>query len=389
MHDVVRIAGGRFYDRWIVEPRARAIADPVAKLRYLQGALGAGIRPRRLARRRLRPWHGKAVALASLLLLPLPTVSNAVFNAGLVNPPRHAVDLSRPRAAPSVWLVEESGSHEVYSNGLRIENRFAVANLRRDYPVYRRDTLELVEWRSGPVGIVYHTTESQQAPFDLEHNRRLKNLNTWLLEFVQRKRAYHFVIDRFGRVHRVVRESDTANHAGYSVWADDRYVYVNLNPSFVGVSFETETRQSSAGAAINRAQIHAAKVLTEMLRSRYGIALENCVTHAQVSVFPRALLVGNHTDWAAGFPFAEIGLGDNYRRPLAAVAIFGFDYGLEYLDATGADLWRGLAFGEDVLRQEAHRHGLPVAAYRKARKSRYREILKVIEETVSSQESES
>jgi hypothetical protein len=32
---------------------------------------------------------------------------------------------------------------------------------------------------------------------------------------------------------------------------------------------------------------------------------------------------------------------------------------------------------------------MPVAAYRKARKSKYREILKVIEETVSSEESES
>ena len=34
-----------------------------------------------------------------------------------------------------------------------------------------------------------------------------------LLEYVRRGRAYHYLIDRFGRVYRVVAESDAANHA--------------------------------------------------------------------------------------------------------------------------------------------------------------------------------
>ena len=62
----------------------------------------------------------------------------------------------------------------------------------------------------------------------------LKRLGESLLEYVRRKHAYHYLIDRFGRVYRVVAESDTANHAGYSVWADDEWFYVNLNESFLG-----------------------------------------------------------------------------------------------------------------------------------------------------------
>jgi hypothetical protein len=206
---------------------------------------------------------------------------------------------------------------------------------------------------------------------------------------VQRRRAYHFVIDRFGRVHRVVRETDTANHAGYSVWADEQYAYVNLNPSFLGVSFETETKRSADGAAINQAQTHAAKVLTEMLRSKYGIAPGNCVTHAQISVFPRSMKVGNHTDWAANFPFAELGLGNNYSLPLAAIAVFGFDYGLPYIEATGPELWRGVALGQNELRVQAVEAGVPLEEYKKRRKKKYREILQVIKDTISSEESES
>ena len=50
------------------------------------------------------------------------------------------------------------------------------------------------------------------------------------------------MIDRFGRVFRIVRESDSANHAGNSVWADQHWVYVNLNESFFGVAFEAQTQ---------------------------------------------------------------------------------------------------------------------------------------------------
>ena len=37
---------------------------------------------------------------------------------------------------------------------------------------------------------------------------------------------------------------------------------------------------------MNSAQVYAGRVLTEMLRARYGIPVSNCVAHAQVSVNP-------------------------------------------------------------------------------------------------------
>src|SRR5215472_17626031 len=116
------------------------------------------------------------------------------------------------------------------------------------------------------------------------------------------------------------------NHAGYSVWADEKWAYVNLNESFLGVSFEARTVPGQKEADISPARVRAAAMLTEVLRSRYGIPTANCVTQAQVSVNPSHLRVGYHTDWASGFPYQEVGLPDNYRQPLASLWAFEFEY---------------------------------------------------------------
>src|SRR5215831_10795702 len=145
--------------------------------------------------------------------------------------------------------------------------------------------------RSGPAGIVFHTTESRQAPFAASENRLLQRLGESLLEYVQRRRAYNFLIDRFGRVYRIVAESDAANHAGYSVWSDGMWLYVNLNESFLGIAVEAQTQPGQTEPQLSPAQLRAAAMLTEMLRSRYRIAVGNCVTHAQVSVNPSNIRV--------------------------------------------------------------------------------------------------
>jgi hypothetical protein len=67
-------------------------------------------------------------------------------------------------------------------------------------------------------------------------------------------------------------------------------------------------------------------VLTEILRSKYGIADVNCITHAQVSVNPNNLRMGYHTDWARNFPFEELGLRHGYQTAVASIAIFGFGF---------------------------------------------------------------
>ena len=81
---------------------------------------------------------------------------------------------------PNVWLVDKTDDFETYSNGLKIDDHYAVSNQNRlFYPVYRRgaiDAAEPEEWRSEPAGIVYHTTESDQARFEPDQNAGLKRI---------------------------------------------------------------------------------------------------------------------------------------------------------------------------------------------------------------------
>jgi hypothetical protein len=357
------------------------IQDPVLRLRFLQAVAPPPVSP---ARR--RP-HQKLL-LFTLCLLALPASLLLARAAGgrrrtsLAAPPPAPLAIRIEHPSPllqPVWRVEQTAAFETYSNGLRIDNRFSVANHRRSYLAFPAATAGAApRRRTDPAGIVFHATESQQAPFEPGQNSRLKRLGESLLDFVVRQRAYHFLIDRFGRVYRVVPETDAANHAGHSVWADERWVYVNLNESFLSVSFEAHTSPvptspGPSGAAVNPAQVRAAAMLTEMLRSRYGIAARNCVTHAQVSVNPSRMLVGYHTDWASGFPFEQLGLPNNYALPLPAVAVFGFRADAPLAGLAPPSMLLGVELAEQALRRQAAGMHVRVAAFRKTLEMRYRE----------------
>jgi hypothetical protein len=278
--------------------------------------------------------------------------------------------------APEVWQVEQTQEFDTYSNGLRIENQYAVSHRPRAYRVYSRDDSagSSGERRTEPVGIVYHTTESLQAPFEPGQNNVLKRVGESLLEYVRRRRCYNFLIDRFGRVFRIVKESDAADHAGHSVWADDRYFYVNLNDSFIGISFEAQTVAGETTNLASSAQVRAGAVLTEMLRSRYKIAGGNCVTHAQVSVNPSNMRIGYHVDWASSFPFAGMGLPDNYATPSPAISLFGFAFDASFEQRAGVRLAAGALAADRGLVEAAQRAHLNPAAYRKALHQRYLQI---------------
>jgi hypothetical protein len=270
--------------------------------------------------------------------------------------------------------VEKAAGLETYSNGLRIDGRPAVTDRPRSYvafPANGSGERKAVR-RTVPAGIVFHTTESAQAPFEARENGVLKKIAESLLDYVRRKRAYHFLIDRFGRVFRVVQEGDSANHAGYSVWADDRWLYVNLNESFLAVAFEAVTGPGQVEAALNPAQVRSAAELTDMLRARYGIPAGNCVTHAQVSVNPSNMLVGYHTDWASSFPFEKLGLPDNYACPLPAIFEFGFRYDPAFMRSAGVRMRAGIDLAGRELQRRAAESGLPVTAYRKKLQAVYR-----------------
>jgi hypothetical protein len=53
--------------------------------------------------------------------------------------------------------------------------------------------------------------------------------------------------------------------------------------------------------------------------------------------------IGYHVDWAAGFPFAELGLPDNYAIPPPAVWAFGFEADDAYRAVAGEPLRLALA----------------------------------------------
>jgi N-acetylmuramoyl-L-alanine amidase len=340
---------------------AATIADPVERLRFVCGHVAARARRRELARR----WF-LLLALISITTATLvPKGPRAVVMPKAIPIPR----VADVRAIPNVWLVEKTADSETWSNGLRIDNHFLVTTRPRSYLAFPSDGNSPVR-RTAPAGIVFHTTESSQAPFEESENQELKRIGESLLEYVRRREAYNFVVDRFGRVFRVVPEEETAHHAGYSAWADANWFYINLNESFLGVSFE-----AASPGGLAPAQVNSARVLVEMLRHRFEIPASNCVTHAQVSVNSSNMLAGLHVDWAAGFPFEAVGLTDNYPVPSPLVWGLGFDYDAHYKATAGEPLRAAIDDAEVILTAKAAAAGVSTAAYKERLRASYREML--------------
>lgn len=401
-----------------LEARGRSIRDPVEKLRFLRrsleryealderlqavpaaplrwlasrltgveearplfsanpwGALDPPRRPRPLPRRARRAANGAAlllVAAAGLALASYPRSRSSPAAPEVARPVPAAETLApSPRGvAPArVWRVDSGPGFELYSNGLRIDTTWAVRGEPRRYRVFEVDGGMEGEVRDRPVGIVYHTSESDIWPLEESFNEKLRDSSQNLLRYLKRNRVYHYLIDRFGQVFRVVEETDKANHAGMSVWSAGRHVYLNLNGPTVGVSFETRWEGGRA-LPITRAQFEAGRSLTDYLRDKWSIETEMCVTHGLASVNSRKHLIGHHLDWARGFPFEALGLPDQYRRASPAVALFGFGYDEQFLAVMG-EPWPGVAEAERRLEDEAAAAGRTVEETRRARAATY------------------
>jgi len=349
--------------------RARQIADPVEKLRYLRQTS-----PRSTTRGPARKIHlanARQYLTACGLLLCLLTPSPIPSSTRDISAHERRLVGATTEAFPKVWAVEQARDYESYSNGLRIETGLRVSNrARRPFPIYV--TGQAAGFGSSPTGIVFHTTESHLAPFEAEENTQLKRVARSVIDAVRKNQSYHYLIDRFGRVFRIVEEGDVAFHAGWSIWADGQGAYVNLNESFLGVAFEAQTEGGLD--KIQPAQIHAAQVLTEMLRSRYRIPGANCVTHAQVSINEKTFRIGYHTDWAGNFPFRELGLPDNYALPVSSLAEFGFEYDSVFVRVMGNRLWPGIGAAEARLREHSTANGMPAAKWKAILQQRFRTI---------------
>jgi len=293
---------------------------------------------------------------------PPPTLAAA--------PPPEPLAASPVGVAPAwIWRVDSGHAFELYSNGLRIDTTWAVAGEPRRYRVFAAGKGMGEEVHDRPVGIVYHTSESDIWPLEESFNEKLRDSSQNLLRYLRRNQVYHYLIDRFGQVFRVVAEEDKANHAGMSVWSAGDDVYLNLNGPTIGVSFETRWEGGRA-LPITRAQFEAGGRLTDYLRDKWKIAAVLCVTHGLASVNPKKHLIGHHLDWARGFPFEALGLPDQYRRASPAVALFGFGYDERFLAVMG-EPWAGVGEAERELGDDAAAAGRTVDEERKLRRATY------------------
>jgi hypothetical protein len=297
-----------------------------------------------------------------------------------------------------IWLVEKTSHHETYSNGLQIITTHTVANIEREYPRFSRN-LRLqapqIQTSNKVAGIVYHASESDILPFKPEMNTSIKKYSQRLIKYIQRKKSYHYLIDRFGRIYRLVREDHAAFHAGNSVWADDQQIYLNLNHEFIGVCFEgrdfeeaqkllsKDIKSSPAKfprlkptgiSSFNEAQLRSGKELTDWLRVKYQIPQTNCVPHALISVNPNLMLIGYHLDLSRGFPFKKFGLSDKYSEPLPSIVEFGFFYDDYFEDTFDGNIWPGIHKSEEILQRWAGFSGLSLSEYRKYLNNRFNQF---------------
>jgi len=298
-----------------------------------------------------------------------------------------------------IWLVEKTSEREIYSNRLQIITTHTISNIPREYYRFPKNSNPLPansKITDKISGIVYHASESDLYPFMPEMNRSILKYSKRLIKYLLRKKSYHFFIDRFGRVYRLVQEDQAAFHAGNSIWADDEEIYLNLNHAFIGICFEgkdfeeinirKKKKRSSTNSkssllkptgisTFNEAQLRSGKELTDWLRVKYKISQHNCVPHALISVNPDRMLIGFHLDLSRGFPFDRFGLSDKYQEPLPSMVEFGFLYDRYFEKIFNGQLWRGIRYSEEILQRQAGNSGMSFAEYRKSlhRKfSRYR-----------------
>jgi hypothetical protein len=278
-----------------------------------------------------------------------------------------------------VWLVETEGEEELWSNGLRVQTKYQSRTEPRNYVLFPRDETEAIDFHEKPVGIVFHTSEYDIAPFRSGFNQEILSTSRSLLRWIARRHLYNYFIDRFGQVYRLVIDAHVATHAGVSIWADEEYVYLNLSDSFLGVCFESRWDPQARGEEIlTPAQIQAGLNLTDMLRAQYGISDATCVPHGLISVNPKKMLIGYHTDWAKGFPFGALGLSDKYQVPLPSMVEFGFTYDEHLLKTLEGKIWPGVQNAEIELARIAEEEGLEVSALRRNRRRQYRQQIELL-----------
>lgn len=337
------------------------------------------------------------------LMTALEPIRPAVIEARLPLREPPPVVIAETEVAPyltqPIWLVEKTSGSELYSNRLQIFTRYAVANIPRSYrPFFRHlnRSLENAINSDRIAGILFHTSESDLVPFRPEMNISIKQKSKRLIKYLQRRKSYNFIIDRFGRVYRLVQEDHAAFHAGNSIWADDEEFYLNLNHAFIGICFEgrdfeeiesqnyvdswnqqaiVPRMRPNGLSSLTEAQLRSGKELTDWLRVKYNISQHNCVPHALVSVNPEKKLIGYHLDLSRGFPFAKFSLSNKYNEPLPSIVDFGFFYDEYFEKIFGGEIWPGIRASEAILQRRCKRANISLSQYRINLNTKYDEYI--------------
>ncbi len=386
----------RFYSAILEESRALAPAAPPHRRRQLQN-IQAPLAARAffVIYQTRHAFYAAGLSVAFLLLFAL--YSLATWSARHVNSylaqkyqrGRAPIVVMSPERGPGtafagtgakylpyqpekVWQVEKNSEMERYSNGCRIQTRYETENHPRGYYLISRGSeSEGDQMRRDPIGIIYHTSESDIVPFIPQNNDSIQKRTNGVLDWILKNKSYNYLIDRYGEIYRIVRDDHAAHHAGNSIWADQKYTYIGLNESFIGICFESTVAQGTSEETLTEAQIDAGRVLTNVLRSRHNIEDVNCTTHGLVSVNPDKMLIAFHHDWARGFPFEAMGLSDKYEVQPPNISDYGFTYDEDILNKLGRVLWPGALAAEEEFKKRAERARINPELLRRKWRDRY------------------
>jgi N-acetylmuramoyl-L-alanine amidase len=307
--------------------------------------------------------------------IPQTNVSARRFEISIVGQdPNHASgEKFVPYKPEKIWLRNTVGDLEKWSNGCQISTKYETDNHPRAYYTIPRGAEtdgDLVSHKI--VGIIYHTPESGIVDFIPDNNEAIEKRTRRLLEWVRDHKLYNYMIDRYGDIYRIVRDDQAADHAGHSLWADAKSIYVSLNESFLGVCFESKfDGASSLDEILTPVQINSGRLLTDVLRSQYGIDDADCTTHGLVAVDHEKMLIARHHDWVRYFPFEAMGLSDKYSIQPPSMSDYGFTFNEEVLTKLDYKLWEGAVTAEKEFNRRAEEARVSPEVLRRKWQDRY------------------
>ena len=317
---------------------------------------------------------GRLLKRSALFKSPTAVASSQQKPIGAAEAATPGLEYLPGYAPDKVWLVEKTEEFERYSNGARILTGDETSNHQRAY--YRfpltEGAPEPTEIQRSPIGIVFHSSESDMIPFTASNSDSIQSIADSLRGYIRRHRSYNYLIDRFGEVYRIVTDDHAANHAGHSVWADEKSLYVGLNESFIGICFESTSVSGTLSEQLTEAQLVAGRALTAVLRSKYQIADANCTTHGLVSINPERLTIAHHHDWVRNFPFAAFSLSDKYSVAPASITLYGFGTDTEIMTKLGGRTWPGADTAELAFKRKIQAEGSTLDEGRRKALGRYR-----------------